>query len=88
MNICSVVVHARLENLAAVQTNLERLPGVEVHGGSEEGKLIVTVEDTGDSTMSDTVARFNDVDGVINVVMIYHYGGDEDMDEEVISETK
>ncbi len=88
MNICSVVVHARPENLAEVQANLECLPGVEVHGGSEEGKLIVTVEDTGGSTMSETVARFNDVDGVINAVMIYHYGGDEDMDEEVISETK
>jgi len=88
MNICSVVVHTRPENLAAVQANLESLPGVEIHGGSEEGKLIVTVEDTGDSTMSETVARFNDLDGVINAVMIYHYGGDEDMDEEVISETK
>ena len=87
MNICSVVVHARPENLAAVQSNLEDLPGVEVHGGSEKGKLIVTVEDTGESTMSETVSKFNDVDGVINTVMIYHYGGDEDMDEEVISET-
>ncbi len=87
MNICSVVIHARPENLAAVQANLEHLPGVEVHGGAQEGKLIVTVEDTGDSTMSETVSKFNDVDGVINTVMVYHYGGDEDMDEEVISET-
>ena len=87
MNICSVVVHARPENMAVVQANLEGLPGVEVHGGSQEGKLIVTVEDTGNSSMSETVSRFNDVDGVINAVMIYHYGGDEDMDEEVISET-
>ena len=88
MNICSVVVYARPEDRAAVQVNLGHLPGVEVHGGSEEGKLIVTVEDTVDSTMSETVSRFNDVDGVINAVMIYHYGGDENMDEEVISETK
>ena len=87
MNICSVVVHTKPEKLAAVQTRLEEFEGVEVHGGSEEGKLVVTVEGSGDDTLADTMAAFRDVDGVINTVMIYHYGGDETMDEEVIRET-
>lgn len=86
-NICSLVVHTRPENLAAVRTDLGTLPGVEVHGGSEEGKLIVTVEDTGENMAADTMAKINYVDGVINAVLIYHYGGDENLDEEVISET-
>ena len=50
MNICSLVVHAKPDNIGAVQARLEAIPGVEVHGHSEEGKLVVTVEDTEQST--------------------------------------
>lgn len=86
MNICSVVLHAKPERLGAVQSDLEVLPGVEVHGGSQEGKLIVTIEDTSDSMVPDTLLKLSDIDGVLNTVMIYHYGGDEDM-EEIVSES-
>ena len=86
MNLCSVVVHARPEKISQVEHNLAELPGVEVHGGSQdEGKLIVTVEDEGDATAADTMMSFNSVDGVISATLIYHYGGD-DLDEEVIRE--
>jgi len=53
------------------------LPGVEVHGGRTEGKLIVTVEDVGRSEVADTLASINGVAGVINAILIYHYGGDD-----------
>ncbi len=86
MNLCSVVVHARPEKINQVETSLNDLPGVEVHGGSkDEGKLIVTVEDGEDVTAADTMMTFNDIDGVINAILIYHYGGD-DLNEEIIHE--
>ena len=86
MNLCSVVVHARPEKLAQVETSLTALPGVEVHGGAEdEGKLIVTVEDAEEATAADTMMSFNHIDGVISAILIYHYGGD-DLNEEVIHE--
>jgi nitrate reductase NapD len=87
MNICSLVVHARPERLGGVQTDLERMPGVEVHGRSEDGKLVVTVEDTPDSRASDIAMSIHNVDGVLNAVLIYHYGGDEPLEEEVIRES-
>ena len=87
MNVCSLVVHARPEMLGSVQTHLERLPGLEVQGESDEGKLIVTVEDTGQSMAADTMMAINDVEGVLSAVLIYHYGGDESLKEEVIRET-
>jgi len=83
MNVCSAIVHARPENAGAVQARLEEFSGVEVHGGVEEGKLVVSVEDGSDDKLADTMAAFNDVDGVINTVMIYHYCGDESANEEV-----
>ena len=86
MNVCSVIVHAKPENCGGVRMRLEALPGVEVHGGEAEGKLIVTVEDAGGSTAADTMMSFNSVEGVISSTLIYHYGG-EDLEEEVIRET-
>jgi periplasmic nitrate reductase NapD len=83
MNVCSVVVYTKPERSGAVTTKLEEFNGVEVHGGQEEGKLVVTVEGGDDDKLADTMAAFNDVDGVINTVMIYHYCGDENVNEEV-----
>ncbi|HXK58172.1 MAG: chaperone NapD [Gammaproteobacteria bacterium] len=85
MNICSVIVHARPEQTAAVQSRLGELPGVEVQGGDETGKFIVTVEDADGVSAADTMMSFNSVEGVISSTLIYHYGG-EDLDEEVIRE--
>ena len=85
MNVCSVIVHAKPENCGVVRTQLEAFPGVEVHGGEQEGKLIVTVEDADNDTVADTMMAFNKVEGVVSSTLIYHYGG-EDLDEEVIRE--
>ena len=61
MNICSVIVHARPEQTAAVQSRLAGLPGVEVQGGDESGKFIVTVEDADGVSAADTMMSFNSV---------------------------
>ncbi len=85
MNICSCIVHARPENGSAVEAQLNSIPGVEVHGGVEEGKLIVTVEDSENSSAGDTMMTFHSLAGVVSATLIYHYGGD-DLNEEVIRE--
>jgi nitrate reductase NapD len=88
MNICSLVVHARPEMLGAVQARLQTLPGLEIQGESDAGRLVVTVEDTGQSLAADTMMAINHVEGVLNAVLIYHYGGDEPLEQEVIRETE
>jgi nitrate reductase NapD len=87
MNICSLVVHARPEHLGGVQARLQAIPGVEIHGRSDDGKLVVTVEDAGEYLAAETTMAINNLDGVINAVLIYHYGGDEPLEEEVIRES-
>ena len=86
MNMCSVIVNAKPKKCSVVQARLKELPGVEVHGGDEKGKLIVTVEDAEDISAGDTMLSLNSIEGVISSTLIYHYGGD-DLDEEVIGET-
>jgi len=77
MNICSCVVHTRPGAGAEVAPRLADLPGVEVHAGTEADKLVVTVEDTDQSLAADTLGSLTRVPGVINAVLIYHYGGDD-----------
>ena len=87
MNLCSLVVHTQPQALEQVRAGLEALPGVEVHGGSDAGKLIVTLE-ADDEAFTNTLMQINQLEGVLNAVMAYHYDGDdESMDEEVIRET-
>jgi nitrate reductase NapD len=83
MNICSLIVHTQPERGADVSQRLVTFKGVEVHGGQESGKLIVTVEDEGEvvSPISDTMNALRDVDGVVSTILIYHYGGEESMEE-------
>ncbi|PLY12025.1 MAG: ferredoxin [Sedimenticola sp.] len=84
MNLCSAIVHAKPEKAVLVSDRLKTFSGVEVHGGQKEGKLIVTIEGTEDDALADTLTKFNDVDGVISTVMIYHYCGEEAANEEVL----
>lgn len=77
MNICSCVVHTHPDTGAEVAPRLAALPGVEVHAGMEADKLVVTIEDAGDSLAADTLGALTRVPGVINAVLIYHYGGDD-----------
>jgi nitrate reductase NapD len=83
MNVCSLIVHARPERLDGVQTELEKMPGVEVHGRSDDGKLVVTAEDIGEARANDAMTAIQDLDGVVNAVLIYHYGGDEPEEEPI-----
>jgi periplasmic nitrate reductase NapD len=77
MNICSCVVHTQPAVGADVAARLAALPGVEVHAGTGADKLVVTVEDTAERLAADTLGTLTLVPGVINAVLIYHYGGDD-----------
>jgi nitrate reductase NapD len=72
MNICSCVVHTQPGGGPRVAALLTELTGLEVHGGVDEGKLVVTLEDTEGALAADTMSRLNDVPGVVNTILIYH----------------
>ena len=83
MNICSLIVHTNPTSGAQVARRLAAFKGVEVHAGEESGRLIVTVEDEGEtvSPISETMNAMRDVEGVVGTILIYHYGGEESMEE-------
>lgn len=82
MNICSCVVNTQPEQGPLVAAQVAILPGVQVHGGVPEGRLVLTVEDTGYALAADTLGALNQIPGVISTVLIYHYGGNDNAPEE------
>lgn len=79
MNISGVIVRVRPENVAAVRKRLAAIDGVDVHAATEDGRLIVTVEEESDRLLADAVLRLNGVPGVLAASMVYHQYDDEEV---------
>ena len=60
--------------------NGKPVAGVEVHGRSDEGKLVVTVEDTPERRCIDTVTSLMDVKGVLSTTIVYQHTETDDED--------
>lgn len=72
MNISSLVVHAAPGHVAAVQQRLLEVPGVDIHGASDEGKFVVTIEASDDTSTVQTFERINALEGVLSASMVFH----------------
>lgn len=73
MNICGCLVHATSETADAVRNGVEALEGTEVHGASDDGRLVVVVEDTQTKTAADQIMAMHQIPGVISVTITYHH---------------
>lgn len=81
-NICGVLVHTRPGNVEDVKGRLAALPGVEVHAATDEGRVVVTVEDTPERLAIETISDILQTVGVINASLVYQYTDDEDLPQE------
>jgi nitrate reductase NapD len=77
MNISSIVVQTHPRDLAVLQDELAELPGVDVHGANEEGKIVITIEDTPDNAPSKTLMSVQNMRGVLSASLIYNYCDDD-----------
>jgi len=73
MNIAGVVVFAVPTSGEEVQANLATLSGVEVHAVSDEGKMVVTIEDQYESDLADTLLEMQKLNGVLSASLVYHH---------------
>jgi nitrate reductase NapD len=71
IGVCGVLVHTKPAEITPVRDALERLPGVEVHAATREGRMVVTVEDTGEAPVFETITGFHHIKGVISTSLIY-----------------
>lgn len=82
MNISGVLVATTPNNIEHLTAELVTLEGVEVHGASEVGKLVVTVESDHAAKMADTVTTIQNLSGVLSAAMIYHHNEAVDCPEQ------
>lgn len=76
MSISGLVIHARPERIDQVRAALAARPGVEVHGQSADGRLIVTVDQADDVAAAETISGFQGLTNVFSVSLVYSHFDD------------
>ncbi|MBT3360342.1 MAG: chaperone NapD [Rhodospirillales bacterium] len=88
MSISSLVVHAQPETAPQVVAVLAAQTGVEVHGTSEDGQIVVTVDQPDDGAAVETIEGFRNIQNVLSVSLVYSHfeenaAGEEQTDESI-----
>ena len=73
LHIASLVVHAYPDHLDAVRTAIAAMEGAEVHGVSEAGKLVATLETPDADTMMVSIGEIQRLPGVLAATLVYQY---------------
>lgn len=73
MNICGCLVHVARDCLPAARAQIAGTDGVEIHAETEDGRLVVVVEDTDNARASETIMGLHQVPGVISLTLNYHH---------------
>ena len=73
MNICGCLVHVMPERIEKAREAIERVDGVEVHASSDDGRLVVVVEDTDTHLASEIIMDLHQIPGVISLTLTYHH---------------
>ena len=71
-HISSLVVHGRQSALGSIRQAVEAITGAEVHGLGPTGKMVVTLETSGEQDITQRMNEINLIDGVMSVALVYH----------------
>ncbi|KMV31323.1 chaperone NapD [Photobacterium swingsii] len=72
VHISSLVVHVKPESLASVKAQILDMPNTEIHGESEEGKIIVVLETENQGYVTETIDKINNLENVLITFLVYH----------------
>ena len=73
MNICGCLVQVVPSAIARVMDQLSDTQGVEVHAHSNDGRLVVVVEDTQGLRASESIMQMHQIPGVVALSLTYHH---------------
>lgn len=84
MSITGLVVHAAPKRVASVQAAIEALGGAEVHKVTEDGRLVVTVDNPDDGKAVQVFEAFRTIEGVLSTSLVYtHFEEDHGQGEQL-----
>ncbi|MCA0870501.1 chaperone NapD [Seohaeicola saemankumensis] len=78
LNICGCLVHTMPQMTDSVIAAIDATEGGEVHA-HQDGRIVVTVEDTDEKRASDQIMDMHQIPGVLTVTLTYHHF--EELDE-------
>lgn len=88
MSISGLVIHTQPEAAPQVGAQLAEQAGVEVHGTSDDGRIVVTVDQPDDGAAVETIEGFRNIQNVLSVSLVYSHfdedsAGKEQADESI-----
>ena len=84
MSITGLVVHAVPDTAGSVQDAIGALDGVEVHKVTDDGRLVVTVDNPDDGKAAQVFDSFRTIPGVLSTSLVYtHFEEDYGVGEHV-----
>lgn len=73
LHIASLVVHASPRRLDEVRAAVLAVAGAEIHGASDMGKLVVTLEAPTTDEMMARISQIQRLDGVLASALVYQH---------------
>ncbi|NMK47878.1 chaperone NapD [Achromobacter sp. Bel] len=73
LHIASLVVHALPRRLPEVRAAILAVAGSEIHGASDTGKLVVTLEAPSTDDMMARISQIQRLDGVLASALVYQH---------------
>ncbi|MDV7338288.1 chaperone NapD [Terasakiella sp. A23] len=71
-NICGLIAHVADGRMGDVRAKLDAFAGVEVHAETEDGRLVITIEDTEEVLAAERITEVDRLPGVLNSSLVYH----------------
>lgn len=71
MNISSVLLHAAPGHIESVRAALAQVQGVDVHGASPDGRLVVTLEAADTGAAADLYQSIEQMRGVLSLSLVF-----------------
>jgi len=72
VHISSMVVHVKSGHLQTVKNNIEQLPGTEIRGEADSGKIVVVLETQSQGYITDIIEKIDSLENVLSTALVYH----------------
>ena len=80
--IASVLLRVNPPRLTEVRDALALMPGLEVHAFTEDGRVVLVIEDAPGVSATDTYQGLHAIDGVLSAFLAYQYCDESPLQEQ------
>ncbi len=87
MSISGLVILTRPIQTEAVVRKIGAVDGAEIHAATDDGRLVITLDEPDNAKASDAFVKIQDLDGVLSVSLVYNYFEQQTDEKEAIDDS-